>query len=91
MKKILFIGGSMNQTRMVYKVAKHLDSEYECTFTPMYTTGGFEILRRTGWLDFTVVGGQARQKTETFFRKHNLKVDYGGRQGDYDLVVTPPI
>lgn len=88
MQKILFIGGSLNQTRMVHAVAQQLEADYDCYFTPYYCDGLFELAARRGWLDFTVIGGKARLQTESYLRRHNLKVDYGGRQFNYDLVVT---
>ncbi|HMQ55613.1 MAG TPA: hypothetical protein PKE64_08935 [Anaerolineae bacterium] len=88
MQKILFIGGSLNQTRMVHAVAQHLRTGYDCYFTPYYCDGLFEWAARRGWLNFTVIGGNARLQTEAYLRQHNLPIDYGGRQHNYDMVVT---
>lgn len=88
MKKILFIGGSLNQTKMTHAVARHLAGQYDCYFTPYYCDGLFELAARAGLLDFTVIGGQARRQTERYLTEHQLPLDYGGRQHDYDLVVT---
>lgn len=87
-KKILFIGGSLNQTTMAHAVAKHLESDYDCYFTPYYCDGLPRLVAKTGWLDFTVLGGQFRESTEAYFREHDLEVDYAGQERDYDLVVT---
>lgn len=88
-QKILFIGGSLNQTTMVHAIARCLDGDYDCYFTPYYCDGG--LLKRmsdAGWLGFTVIGGRFREQTEAYLTEHNLKVDYAGRQHDYDLFVT---
>ncbi|GAB4578366.1 MAG: hypothetical protein Fur0022_11010 [Anaerolineales bacterium] len=85
--KILFIGGSLNQTTICHAVARHLDAEYDCYFTPFYTDGLLELARRLGWLDFTVIGHPRRLKTEAYLREHGLRLDYGGKQHNYDLVV----
>ncbi|MCA9958459.1 MAG: hypothetical protein KC443_05470 [Anaerolineales bacterium] len=88
-KKVLFIGGSLNQTKMAHAVAKHLQAEHDCYFTPYYSD--HPLLHRAaqkGWLDFTVMGGAGRRQTEAYLAGHNLPLDYGGRQHAYDLVVT---
>jgi hypothetical protein len=88
-KKILFIGGSLNQTTMVHAVSRPLSWDYDCYFTPYYCDGGLLArMARAGWLDFTVIGGQFRARTEAYLRENGLEVDYGGRSHDYDLVVT---
>jgi hypothetical protein len=88
MRKILFIGGSLNQTKIVHAVARQLEADHACYFTPYYTDGVFELAARHGLLDFTVIGGTPRRQTEQYLADHRLKVDYGGRRNDYDLVVT---
>lgn len=86
-KKILFIGGSLNQTNMVYQVAQEL-AEYEHWFTPYYGDGAVRFLANKGLLDFTILGGGAKRATETFFSEKNLAVDHRGERNEYDLVVT---
>jgi hypothetical protein len=87
--KVLFIGGSLNQTTIACAVARNLEQDYDCFFTPFYCDGGLlKALDDRGWLDFTVMGGKPRLQTEEYLRSHKLAVDYGGRENDYDLVVT---
>lgn len=86
-EKILFIGGSLNQTRMLHKIARHLQ-DYECYFTPCYTDGILELLRRTGLLDFTVLSGRHMKLTKDFLAHNKVPVDHRGEGHDYDLVVT---
>jgi len=52
-KRILFIGGSLNQTTMAHEVARHLEADYDCYFTPCYCTGlmGLIACDRLGSLD----------------------------------------
>jgi hypothetical protein len=88
MKKILFIGGSLNQTTMMYQVAQELQAEFECWFTAFYVDGLMHRLARQGLLDFTILGGSAKRATEAFFENNHLQVDYRGQKNNYDLVVT---
>jgi hypothetical protein len=87
-KKILFIGGSLNQTTIAHTIAKHLENDYDCYFTPYYCDGLLDLLRKAGWLNWTTMGGRFRLQTDTYFRENNLRVDYGGKKHDYDLFVT---
>ncbi len=86
-KTILFIGGSLNQTTMMHKISQHFE-DCDCYFTPYYSTGMIGHLVRMGLLSNTILGGRFRQLTERYLKQHNLKVDYKGRQHDYDLVFT---
>jgi hypothetical protein len=86
-KRILFICGSVNQTTMMMKIAEHLPM-YECWFTPHYTDGLLGMLERNGLLEWTIVGKGHQQRAADLLRKHNLNIDFAGRQHDYDLVVT---
>jgi hypothetical protein len=84
---ILFIGGSLNQTKIMHKIAQHM-GEYNCYFTPYYADGIEDFAARLGWLDFTVLGGRHRRETDAYFAEHNLPVDNRGQSRQYDLVVT---
>ncbi len=64
-QKILYICGSFNQTTQMHKIATELP-EYDSYFTPYYAGDGHEVIKlaaRTGILDFSVLGGQAKNKT----------------------------
>ena len=87
-KKILFIGGSINQTRIAHAVYRHLADDYEARFSPYYCDGFLRILQQRGVLDFCILGGQFRDRTMAYFRENRLPIDEGGRSGDYDLIVT---
>ncbi len=86
-KKILFICGSLNQTTIMYKIYQHL-KDYDAYFTPYYGDGFVQYLAENGLLDFTILGGRARQRTERFFTEKKLNMDYGGKKFNYDLVVA---
>ncbi len=87
--KILFIGGSLNQTTIVHTVAKHLHDDYDCYFTPYYCTGLLRQLSRKGLTEFTILGAKARSMTLEYLHDHGLKIDHEGRLHDYTLIVTP--
>jgi CDP-Glycerol:Poly(glycerophosphate) glycerophosphotransferase len=85
--KILFICGSINQTKMMHKISMHFN-EYGCYFTPYYSDGFTRFLSNINFLEFSILGGQFREKTLKYLKDHNLKIDFEGRQRRYDLVYT---
>lgn len=87
MKKILFIGGSLNQTTQMFAISRYL-TDFEIWFTPYYTDGFLEMVRKTGLLDFSILGGKFKETTENFFKEKKLQIDYQGLKNDYDLVFT---
>ncbi len=88
-KRILFIGGSLNMTRMTHAVARHLQDEFDCWFSPFYSDGLYNILASNSRiLDFTVLGGNFRRQTDAYLRQHNLPIDYRGAAREYDLYVA---
>ncbi len=86
-EKILFICGSINQTKMMHKISMHLN-DYECYFTPYYSDGFTRFLSNISFLDFSILGGQFREKTLNYLTEHNLKIDFEGKQRKYHLVYT---
>lgn len=86
-RKILFIGGSLNQTTMMHQIAQHL-SEYECFFTPYYADGLVGYAVKRGWANFSILGGPMKQLTDTYLEEHGLQIDRGGVRNHYDLVLT---
>jgi hypothetical protein len=85
--KALYICGSLNQTKMMHKIAQHL-SQFEAYFTPYFCDGWMRILQKQGWLDFTVLGGKFFELTLSYLCEHGVVLDYEGHKGPYDLVVT---
>lgn len=86
-KRIFFICGSMNQTTQMHQIAKHLP-DYEQSFSPFYCHGFDEILRRLGLVEFTIAGNKMVERCRTYLQDHGLHIDYQGKNGPYDLVVT---
>src|SRR5215471_19324290 len=87
MSKVLFIGGSLNVTTMMHQIAMHL-GYHDCRFTPFYVDGPvLSTLRRLGMLERTIISGRPRALTLDYLRCHNLRLDDGGNEGGYDLVV----
>jgi len=77
----------MNQTTMMHLIAKQLP-EYESYFSPYYADGLIRKLSRTQLLDFSVLGGQFRERTINYLNMNKLNIDYGGKLFAYDLVFT---
>ena len=86
-KRVLFICGSINQTRQLHQVAA-LMPEVEASFTPYYCDGAIELLRKAGLLNTTVLGDKLAARCLAYLRTYDLDVDYRGSLGPYDLVVT---
>jgi hypothetical protein len=86
-KRILFIGGLLNQTTMMHQIAEQL-GKHECWFSRFYADMPLAQLGQAGLLDFSILGGRHRIATEAHLREHDLRVDHGGKRGGYDLVVA---
>jgi hypothetical protein len=86
-KKILFIGGSINQTSQMHQIAMHLP-EHDLAFTPYYADGIVDWWRRHGLLEFTILGEKLARRSLAYLQTHDLTIDYGGARGGYDLVLT---
>jgi len=86
-KKILFIGGSLNQTTMMHEISKYFD-DCDCFFSPYYADGFVDFMARKGLADFTVLAGRFRELTENYLRNHQLTIDYRGESNIYDMVFT---
>jgi hypothetical protein len=87
-EKILFICGSINQTKMMHKISMH-HSDHNCYFTPFYGDGFKRILSNNlNLLNFTILGGQFRKRTLEYLEQNKLKIDFEGKCRKYDLVYT---
>ncbi len=84
---ILFICGSLNQTIMMHKISKHLN-DYNCWFSPYYADGIVGYYSKTSVLNFSILGGQFRERTIDYILSKNLQLDSGGNDRKYDLVFT---
>lgn len=86
-KRILFICGSMNQTTQMHRISEYL-REYEHSFSPFYVHGFDEILRKLGLIEFTIAGNKLVERCRSYLQHNRLPMDYQGKNGPYDLVVT---
>ncbi|MCW8816967.1 MAG: hypothetical protein OQK52_03710 [Ignavibacteriaceae bacterium] len=88
-KKILYICGSLNQTTQMHKISNELQ-EHDAYFTPYYSQGYWyiEFTSKFGLMDFSILGGQAKQNTLNYLKENNLNLDDEGKMNDYDLVFT---
>ncbi len=77
----------MNQTTQMHQISRHLP-DCDHAFTPYYCHGVHEALRRMKLLEFTVIGDKLARRCRRYLEAENLAIDYGGRQGPYDLVLT---
>lgn len=72
---------------MMHEIGRHL-GHHDCFYTPYYCDGLLDWLRRNGLLEFTVLGGELRRRTDRYLQDCGLPLDERGRQGNYDLIVT---
>ncbi|MFH0736309.1 MAG: CDP-glycerol glycerophosphotransferase family protein [bacterium] len=84
---ILYIGGSINQTKMMHKISMQLPfgNNYFSTF---YGDGLIRFCAEHKLLDFTILGGAFKRASEQYLIENNLKIDYRGQNRNYDLVFT---
>ncbi|MQA90410.1 MAG: hypothetical protein GEU90_09255 [Gemmatimonas sp.] len=87
-KRILLIGGSLNQTTMAHRIGVHLESDFDVFYSPLFADGVIGFLADRGFLDFTTLAGRARPQAEEYIRSNGLRMDYRGALQDYDLVVS---
>jgi hypothetical protein len=86
-KKVLFVGGSMNQTTQMFQIYEQMKGEVDAWFSPFWGTEIVAVLFKLGLLDWTIAGGEWRRSTLEFCRDHGLQVDDHGKNLPYDLVV----
>ncbi|MFI5148266.1 MAG: hypothetical protein ACHQRM_00925 [Bacteroidia bacterium] len=90
-KKIIFLGGSLNQTTQMHQISLHLSNEFDCYFSQIFAN--HFIIRTTqklGLLDHTALAGQFKEKSDKYLKENNLKNDYRASvyNNTYDLVVA---
>src|SRR5262249_7446164 len=59
----------------------------DCWFTPFYADGLLRWAAAAGWLDFTILAGQARRRSLEFARAAGLFLDARGGDRAYDLAL----
>lgn len=86
-RRILLLGGSLNQTTIAHAVARELP-EWDCVFSPFFADGLLRLLAERGLLDATILAGQARARSLAYLAAHGLEVDERAGRGGYDLVLA---
>ena len=87
MRRALFIGGSVNQTKQVHAVAREL-REWKASFSPFFADRTIDAMRRLGVAETTILGEKLRKRCVEYLRDHHLDVDMHGARDHYDLVVS---
>jgi hypothetical protein len=72
---------------MMHEISRHL-SDFNSYFSPYYADGIVGFFSKTPVLNFSILGGQFRKNTTDYILSNNLKLDFGGRDRHYDLVIT---
>lgn len=72
---------------MMHEISKHIKA-FDCYFTPFYSDGFLELLRKQNLLDFTILGGRFKEQTINYLTSNNLQIDFRGEKHIYDLVFT---
>ena len=85
--KVLFICGSINQTRQMHQIAEQMP-EIDPYFTPYYVTGILSLWKKLGFLEMSIGGHKLGKRCLDYLEQHKLAIDEGGKRRDYDLVVT---
>ena len=86
-KRVLFICGSINQTKQLHQIAMQMP-DVNASFSPYYGGRLLELLHRTGLLDTTILGDKLRDRCLAYLRCYDLDVDERGARGPCDLIVT---
>ena len=77
----------MNITTQMQQIAAELP-EYDRYFTPFYADGFIKLLNTLNLVEFTIIGDKRASECYRYLEDQKLTIDYGGKQHDYDLVVT---
>jgi len=72
---------------MLTRVAGELAGDCDCAFAPFYADGLLRGLASAGWLDFTILAGQAQRRSLEHAARLGLPIDPRGERGGYDLAL----
>jgi hypothetical protein len=85
--RVLFTGGSFNQTTQMAQIADALTEErFEPWFTRAYADGLVGWCGRRGLMEWTVLGERLSERGLDHLRRRGARIDEGGRGNRYDLV-----
>ena len=85
--RVLLVGGTINHTTQVHQIAAELP-EFDHAYTWYYCDGVLDLLRQARTLESTALGYKLRARCLAYLQANSLPIDLGGKQGDYDLIVT---
>ena len=87
--RVLFIGGSPNQTGQMIQIARALP-EVEAWFTPYYSDWPHHVaLVKLGWLEQGINGHKRRGICADELNAQGLPIDLAAERNEYDLWVCP--
>jgi hypothetical protein len=72
---------------MLHRISEHMEG-YDKYFSAYYCDGIERVAQRMGLLNFSVLGGKFKKRTEAYLRVNNLRSDFEGKSHDYDMIVT---
>lgn len=92
-KKILCLGGSLNQTSQLHLISQYLSTDHDIYFSQVFGDGFFyKFMAESGISDNTVLGKNSsfNLKSLEYLKENNAKYDYRGNTLgiDYDLVIV---
>lgn len=77
----------MNQTTQMHKISMELP-EHDAYFTPFFDTDFLNFLNKLKLVEYTILGSVYKRNALNYIKENNLKLDYRGKNDDYDLVIT---
>ncbi len=87
--RVLFVGGSPNQTGQMLQIARALP-EVEAWFTPYYTDWVHQVmLVKGGATEVAINGHKRRGICADTLNARGLRIDLGAERNEYDLWVCP--
>ena len=86
--RVLFIGGSPNQTTQMHQIAERMP-QIDAWFSPYFADNPFYRFGiRLGLLESAIIGYRRRGICLDYLNQHGLQVDLQAERNEYDLVVT---
>lgn len=91
-KKIICVVGSLNQTKQLHLISKHLNEDFDIYFTQIYGEGLFyRVVAESGVMDNTVLGKDSSftKLSREYILDNQLQYDYRAQSkgNQYDLAL----
>ncbi len=85
--KVLFTGGSYNQTTQMHQIAAALpDEHFDKWFTAAYVGGVADSLSRLGMMEWNILGRRLSARGMDYLERNGAQLDHRGLRHRYDLV-----